>query len=91
MVLILFGRDQSLFGLDRSALVYRASLDFDWFPKLKPDVGEVLVPLIVMQKPDDEIEFKQGGVIPEQSTNNKGNGKLNEDYNLHFEFRGVVR
>ena len=90
--MILFGRDQSLVGLDQSALVlYLASLDFNWFSKLEPDIDEVSVLLIAMWESDDEIEFKQWRVLPKESRDKERDGELNEDYDLHFEFRGVVR
>ena len=90
--MILFGRDQSLICLDRSALVlYLASLDFDWFSELEPEVDEVSVLLVAVWESDDKINFEQWGVVPKESTNEEGDGKLNENYDLHFEFRGVVR
>ena len=72
MVLTLFGRDQSLVGFDRSALVCRASLGFDWFLKFEPDVDEVPILLIAVGESDDNVEFKQWNVLPKVSTDKKG-------------------
>ena len=64
--MILLGRDQSLVCLDQSALVlYLASLNFNWFSEFEPDVDEVLVLLVAVWESDDEVELKQGSVIPE--------------------------
>ena len=82
--MILFGKDQSLICQDRSALVCLASLSFYWLSEFEPDVDEISVELIVMGESNDTVEFKQQGVLPKESGDEEGNGKLNEDYDLHF-------
>ena len=37
-----------------------------------------------MRESDDEVNFEQWGVVPKQSANEKRDGELNEDYDLHF-------
>ena len=84
MVLILFGRDQSLVCLDQSALVCRASLNFDWFSKLEPDVGEVSILLITVWESNDKVELKKWGVFPKEGADEERDSELNEDYDFQL-------